>query len=95
MAAGLPLLMVALGIATNQVLNNRVWSWPWFALAIASAVTTVAVDRRMAAAEQPRARLRPSLVDVKDHPLRVSEVTPPPARSSPVAVRPSGRFPVR
>lgn len=70
------LLTVAVGTTTNQVLNNRVWSWPWFAAAVAFAAATVVVDRRMAAAEQPQATLRPDLVDIKGYPLLVSQVTP-------------------
>ena len=69
-------LTVVVGVATNQVLNNRVWSWPWFAAAVAFAAVTVALDRRMAAAEQPRAKLRPDVTDEKGHPRLVSEVTP-------------------
>ncbi len=69
-------LMVAVGIAINQVLNNDVWSWPWFAAAVVFAAATVVVGRRMAVAEQPRPLLRPDLADTKSHPLLVSEVTP-------------------
>ena len=69
-------LTVAVGITTNQVLSNRVWSWPWFAAAVAFAAATVVVGRRMTVAEQQRAALRSDLVDANGHPLLVSEVTP-------------------
>ena len=69
-------LMVVVGVTTNQVLNNGVWSWPWFAAAVACAAATVVIGRRMAAADQPRPILRRDLVDVNRRPLLVGQVTP-------------------
>lgn len=66
-------LTVAGGIATNQVLTNHVWSWPWFAAAVLSVAAAGAADRR--AAVQPRATLRSDLVDAKGQPLLVGQVT--------------------
>jgi TPR repeat protein len=68
------LLMVVLGITTNQVLNNSVWSWAWFTAAVACAGATVAVSRRMAALDQPWPVLR--LVDENGCPPMLREVTP-------------------
>jgi hypothetical protein len=33
LSGGTAALTVAGGVATNQVLNNSVWSWPWFVAA--------------------------------------------------------------
>lgn len=68
--------MVAVGIATNQVLNDQVWSWPWFAAAVAFAVATIVINRWLEGSRRPRATLRPDLVDARGRPLLVSEVTP-------------------
>ena len=69
-------LMVAVGVAINQVLNSRVWSWPWFAAALVFAAATVVVDRWVKAAEEPRAILGPGLTDAKGRPLLISQATP-------------------
>jgi tetratricopeptide (TPR) repeat protein len=66
-------LTVAGGIATNQVLTNHVWSWPWFGAAVLSVAAAGAADRRAVA--QPRATLRSDLVDTKSQPLLVGQVT--------------------
>ena len=68
------LLMVALGVTTNQVLNNKVWSWAWFAAAVACAAATVVANRRMAALDQPQPVLR--LVDENGRPPLLEQVTP-------------------
>jgi hypothetical protein len=72
--AAAALLMVILGVTTNQVLNNRAWSWAWFAAALACAVMTVLVGRRMVALDQPKPVLR--LVDENGRPPLVGQVTP-------------------
>ena len=69
-------LTVALGVATNQVLNNSVWSWRWFAAAVALAATAIAFGHIMDAVERPRATPRPDLADAKGHPLPISHVSP-------------------
>jgi hypothetical protein len=72
----LAVLSVGGGVATNQVLNNHVWSWGWFILALALAIATLLVSRSMGNAERASAILRPELVDENGHPLLVSQVTP-------------------
>ncbi len=67
---------MVVGITTNQLLSNGVWSWLWFAAALACAAATVVANRRMAAASQPHPILRRDLVDVKGHPLPAGQVTP-------------------
>ena len=69
-------LMVMGGVTTNQVLNNGVWSWPWFAAALMCTVGTVLVERRMTAADQPRPVLRRDLVGEGGRPLLVGQITP-------------------
>ena len=68
------LLMVVLAVTSNQVLNNRVWSWAWFAAALACAGATVVVGRRLAIMDEPRPA--PRLVDENGRPLLIGQVTP-------------------
>jgi len=68
------LLMVALGVTTNQVLNNQAWSWAWFAAAVLCALATVVVGQRTAGLDRRCPTLR--LVDEDGRPPRLSDVTP-------------------
>ena len=69
-------LMVAVGIATNQVLNSGIWSWPWFAGAVVFAAGSVIVGQRVARADLPRPVLRGDVVGDDHRPLLVNQVTP-------------------
>ena len=76
LGGGTAVLMVAVGVAINQVLNNGVWSWPWFGGAVALAVASGVAGRRIALQDQAKPILRHEVVDTKGHPLLVGQVIP-------------------
>jgi TolA-binding protein len=69
-------LMVAVGVAINQILNNGTWSWPWFAGAVLFATGSVIVSRRMAIADKSSPTPRGDLITDDHRPLLVNQVTP-------------------